>query len=217
MTDCFSRIKNTRFIAILRHIGPEYMKKAAEALYNGGVRVFEVTFDPADPDTEKKTAESISVIKETYGDLVSAGAGTVLTLSNLYCAKNAGAEFAVSPVTDEKIICAAKENGMLSVPGAYTPNEIVNAYRLGGDIIKIFPVLPDGEAYLKNVISPLPHIPFIVTGGINPDTVEKFLSLGPVAVAAGASIITKADCEAGNYGRITDLALAHTSVCSGKR
>ena len=98
---------------------------------------------------------------------------------------------------------------MLSVPGAYTPTEIMNAYQLGADVVKIFPILPDGEAYLKNVISPLSHIPFMITGGINPDTIEKFLATGPVAVAAGATIVTKDLVERGDYDTIRENARKH--------
>ena len=103
---------------------------------------------------------------------------------------------------------------MLSIPGAYTPTEIVQAWKLGADVIKIFPILPDGEGYLKNVISPLSHIPFMVTGGINPDTIEKFLATGPVAVAAGASIVTRELVEKGDFDTIRENARRHTEKIS---
>ena len=93
---------------------------------------------------------------------------------------------------------------MLSIPGAYTPTEIVNAYDMGADIVKIFPVAPHEVGYLRNVMSPLSHIPFIPTGGINPDTVEEFLKTGAVAVAAGATIVTKDLAEQGDWETITN-------------
>lgn len=210
---CFERIRENRFILIMRRIGAEYVSDAAKALYEGGVRAYEVCFDPSDPDSVKNVQKSIETIKTLYGGSVSVGAGTVLSPDGVDAAAEAGAEFIVAPNTDPDVIGRTKERGLVSVPGAYTPTEIVNAYKAGGDLIKIFPILPDGEAYLKNVISPLSHIPFIVTGGIRPDTVKKFLDCGPVAVAAGASIITNADCASGEYEKITRLAKAHTEVC----
>ena len=206
------RIKQKRFIVILRHIPAQYAARAAQALYDGGCRVFEVTFDPSDPDTYRETAEILRTIRAALGGDISVGAGTVLDTKMAEVAYQAGAEFLVAPNTDLDVISFAKAHGMLAVPGAFTPTEIQNAWKAGADAVKIFPILPDGEAYLKNVISPLSHIPFLVTGGITPDTIEKFLKFSPVAVAAGASIITKELCEKGDFAKITELALRHTQV-----
>ena len=202
-------VKKHRFIAILRHIEPKYIKKAAQALYDGGIRLFEITFDPCSASTEEDTAYCISEIYNMFGNKVSVGAGTVLSVEYAKAAYEAGAQFIVSPNTDADVIEYTRSVGMLSIPGAYTPTEIMNAYRLGADIVKIFPVLPDGEKYLKNVVSPLSHIPFIVTGGINPDTIEKFMEIGPVALAAGATMVTKEMCEKGEFDKITLLAKKH--------
>ena len=106
---------------------------------------------------------------------------------------------------------------MLSMPGAYTPTEIMNAYRLGADIVKIFPILPDGEAYLKTIVSPLPHVPFVVTGGVNPDTIEKFMKIGPVALAAGVTMITKEMCEKGEFDKVADLTRQHVEAVERAR
>lgn len=203
-------LKKHRFVGILRHIAPQYALKAARAMYEGGIRIFEVTFDPSDPNTEQVTGGIIRTLRESFGEDVSVGAGTVLCVAYAQAAYDAGAEFIVAPNTDPQVIAFTKARGMLSIPGAYTPTEIMNAYNLGADVVKIFPILPDAEAYLKNVISPLSHIPFMITGGINPDTIEKFLATGPVAVAAGATIVTKDLVEQGDYATITENARRHT-------
>jgi len=203
-------LKKHRFVGILRHIAPQYALKAARAMYEGGIRIFEVTFDPSDPNTEQVTGGIIRTLRESFGEDVSVGAGTVLCVAYAQAAYDAGAEFIVAPNTDPQVIAFTKARGMLSIPGAYTPTEIMNAYNLGADVVKIFPILPDAEAYLKNVISPLSHIPFMITGGINPDTIEKFLATGPVAVAAGATIVTKELVERGDYATITENARRHT-------
>ena len=202
-------IKENKFIAIFRHIPKEYAKEAARAIYDGGVRIFEITFNPSSETTIEDTKEIIRTVKETLGDIVSVGAGTVLNLEFAKAAHEAGAEFLVSPCTKPEVIRYAKENGMLSIPGAYTPTEIVNAYDMGADIVKVFPVLPDEVKYLKNVMSPLSHIPFIPTGGINPDTVAEFMAAGAVAVAAGATVVTKELVTAGDFATITENARRH--------
>ena len=204
-------LKKHRFVGILRHIPPQRALEAAKAMYDGGIHIFEITFDPSCNTTTEETCGMISQIRKYFGSDVSVGAGTVLTVETAEAAYQAGAEFIVAPCTNADVIRYTKEKGMLSIPGAYTPTEIMTAYELGADIVKIFPILPDGEAYLKNVISPLSHIPFMITGGINPNTIEKFLATGPVAVAAGATIVTKELVEKGDFETIRQNALAHTS------
>lgn len=98
---------------------------------------------------------------------------------------------------------------MLAIPGAYTPSEIVKAYKLGADMVKIFPVLPHQIDYVKVVSSPLSHIAFMVTGGVNQDTAADFLNAGAVAVAAGASIIKPELVSQKNWNEISRLAEAH--------
>ena len=202
-------LKKHRFVGILRHIPQDKALEAAKAMYDGGIRIFEVTFDPSREDTCRETGAIIRCLRENFGADVGVGAGTVLSVEFAQAAWEAGAEFIVAPNTNPAVIAFTKEKGMLSVPGAYTPTEIMNAYQLGADVVKIFPILPDGEAYLKNVISPLSHIPFMITGGINPDTIEKFLATGPVAVAAGATIVTKDLVERGDFDTIRENARKH--------
>ena len=203
-------MKKYRFVGILRHIAPQYAAKAAQAMYDGGIRIFEVTFNPSAETTIADTKKIISDIKEMFGAEVSVGAGTVLTVEFAKAAYEAGAEFIVAPCTDPEVMAYTKEMGMLSIPGAYSPTEIMQAYKMGADVVKIFPIGPNDEAYLKNVISPLSHSPFMITGGINPDTIEKFLATGPVAVAAGATIVTKDLVEQGAWAQITENARRHT-------
>ncbi len=202
-------LKKHRFVGILRHIRPEVALPAAQAMYDGGIRIFEITFDPSRDTTVQETGAIIRQLRAHFGADVSIGAGTVLSVEYVQAAWEAGAQFIVAPNTDEQVIAFTKEKGMLSIPGAYTPTEIMRAYQLGADVVKIFPILPDAEGYLKNVIAPLSHIPFMVTGGINPDTVEKFLSLGAAALAAGVTIVTPELAENGQWDTIRENARRH--------
>ena len=207
-------IQKHRFIAILRHIPLHTIEGVTRALYKGGIRIIEVTFNPSNPNTIEETKAIIKAVKAQYGDEISVGAGPVITEEFARAAHEAGAECLVSPCTKEHIIAYAKKNGMLSIPGAYTPTEIMNAYDMGADIVKVFPVAPNEVGYLKNVMSPLSHIPFIPTGGINPDTVEAFLATGAVAVAAGATIVTKELAEKGDWETIQTNAKRHAELAA---
>lgn len=202
-------LKKHRFVGIMRHIRPEVALAAAKAMYEGGIRIFEITFDPSRETTVEETGGIIRQLREYFGDDVSVGAGTVLTVDYAKAAWEAGAQFIVAPNTDEQVISFTKEKGMVSIPGAYTPTEIMRAYQLGADVVKIFPILPDAEAYLKNVISPLSHIPFMVTGDINPNTIEKFLATGATALAAGVTIVNPELADSGDFDTIRENARRH--------
>lgn len=204
--DALSFIKQERFIALARHVPLEAMPELVRALHHGGVRILEVTFDPCDPETLLKTRKAIEITRDSG---MLAGAGTVLSVEMAEAAHAAGASFALSPDTNAQVIRRTKELGMLSIPGAYTPTEIVNAYALGADIVKLFPILPHQVDYVKVVMSPLAHIPFMVTGGVNPDTAAAFLAAGALAVAAGASL-TKPDLlRSKNWAEISRIANLH--------
>ena len=206
-------LREQRFIAILRHIPVKGIEQVADALYAGGIRIFEVTFDPSSPTTVADTQAIIRTIRARLGDGISVGAGTVINVDFVRAAHEAGAEFIVSPCTKEDVITETRARGMLSIPGAYTPTEILHAYEAGADIVKVFPVAPHEVGYLRNVMSPLSHIPFIPTGGINPDTAAEFLATGAVAVAAGATVVTQALAEAGDYATIEENARRHVAAC----
>ena len=95
------------------------------------------------------------------------------------------------------------------MPGAFTPTEILAAYEMGADIVKVFPILPEDVRLLQVTMSPLSHIPFITTGGVNPETAPKFLAIGATAVAAGATIANRQMAESGDFEQIYQNAKAH--------
>lgn len=207
--DLFNFIKQEKFIALARFVPPEAMEKVAEALYNGGVRLFEIPFNPSRKNTIEETKESIKAARRAAGGKLAIGAGTVVSIDFLEAAYEAGASFIVSPNTNINIISRTKELGLLSIPGAYTPTEIQSAYDAGADIVKVFPITVNDIPYLKNIMTPLSHIPFITTGGVNQDTAAAFLEAGAIAVAAGASIVKPELVREGNYAEITRLAKMH--------
>lgn len=208
-------IKNHRFIAILRNVPLEKTKKTVKALYEGGIRIFEVTYNPSKEDTIYTVNKTFEIIK-MLGDDISLCAGTVVKEEFVYAAKEAGVKCIVSPNSDEKIIKLTKELGLFSIPGAYTPTEIMNAYGWGADLVKIFPILPDNINYLKTVISPLSHIPFITTGGVRIDNAVDFLNCGAAAVAAGATLITPESLANDDYEAIKENAKKFTELCRCK-
>ena len=101
---------------------------------------------------------------------------------------------------------------MASIPGAMTPSEIKRAYALGADIVKLFPADDLGYHYIQNLNGPLPHIPIMATGGVNPETIPEFLSRGMVAVGTGITIFRPDLVATEDYEGIKALAAAHIAA-----
>ncbi|MGN0492314.1 MAG: bifunctional 4-hydroxy-2-oxoglutarate aldolase/2-dehydro-3-deoxy-phosphogluconate aldolase, partial [Acutalibacteraceae bacterium] len=180
--------------------------------YKGGARIFEITFDPSDPDTVNKTCGVISGIKQELGDEVLAGAGTAIYPEYIKAAYEAGGEFAFSPNTDPGLIKLTKSLGMVSIPGAFTPSECMTALNAGADFVKLFPITVNDIGYLKNIVSPLSQMKFICTGGVNPDTIKAFFDAGAIGVGTGASVFRKDLVDTKNYAEITALTKEHIEI-----
>ena len=194
------RLKETKLMVLARGVEKDFLVKAVCAIADAGVTVFESTFDHRRADCVSENAEKIAALVAALGGRMAIGAGTVLTVEEVRAAHDAGATFIVSPDTDADVIAETKRLGMASIPGAMTPTEIKRAYALGADIVKLFPADDLGYHYIQNLKGPLPHIPLMATGGVNPQTIPEFLSRGILAVGTGITIfrpdlVAARDCE----------------------
>ena len=201
-------VLDKKIIAIIRGMDPEVCVKLAEAFYAGGIDMIEVTFNQAKPEEFYKTADAIRAIREKFAGKVMVGAGTVITMEQLKMAADAGAQYIISPSVDVEIIKKTVEMGLVSMPGAMTPSEIVTAYQAGASFVKVFPIGDLGASYLKALKAPLSHIPLLAVGGVNPDNVADFIKAGAVGAGVGGNLTNKAWSAAGEYDKITAVAAA---------
>lgn len=202
-------ILEEKLVVLFRRVPLDKMADLARALVRGGVKLLEVTFDQEAQDPAALYAESLQIVREAVGDDLCLGAGTVLTLDQVRAAKEAGATFILAPNTNKNVIELTRELGMVSIPGAMTPSEIVDAWDYGADIVKLFPADDLGYHYIWNIRGPLPHIPLIATGGVNPQTIPEFLKHGVNAVGTGVSIVNRDMLNAGDFASIEALAREH--------
>ncbi len=207
-----SFILQEKLMVLFRRVPVEKMGALAKALVRGGVTLLEITFDQEAADPAALFQESIRTVREAVGDGLCLGAGTVLTPEQVRAAKEAGAQFIIAPNSDPAIIALTKELGMVSIPGAMTPSEIVGAWNAGADIVKLFPADDLGYHYIWNIRGPLPHIPLMATGGVNPETIPEFLSRGIHAVGTGVSIINREMLDNDDYTGIEELARRHVQA-----
>ncbi|MBD0866507.1 MAG: bifunctional 4-hydroxy-2-oxoglutarate aldolase/2-dehydro-3-deoxy-phosphogluconate aldolase [Rhodobacteraceae bacterium] len=171
----------------------------AKALVAGGLPVLEVTL------RTPEALQAITAMSEVDGSYV--GAGTVLTPDEVKAAQSAGATFAVSPGATDTLLDACEAVGLPMLPGAATASEAMRLYERGYDMLKFFPAEASGGApALRALAAPLPKIFFCPTGGVGPANAETYLTLPNVACAGGSWVAPADLMEAGQWGKITELA-----------
>ena len=197
---------DTMIVAIIRGFEPDVCLRLAEAYFKGGINMVEVTFNQKYPRTWKDTAAAIKAIKDTFNDSVMVGAGTVLTEEQLKICEDAGGEFMVTPNVNTSLIRKCVADGLMAMPGALTPTEAVEAYNAGAKYVKIFPAGILGPGYVKAIMAPLSHIPFLAVGGISPDNVADFIKAGCAGAGVGGNLTNKDWIKAGEWDKITAIA-----------
>ncbi|MBF0718227.1 bifunctional 4-hydroxy-2-oxoglutarate aldolase/2-dehydro-3-deoxy-phosphogluconate aldolase [Mammaliicoccus sciuri] len=201
--DTLQTIQETKLIAILRNAKPNDILPIVETLYKAGIRTIEVTMN------SPKALESIALISNEMKGKVVVGAGTVLDAESARLAILSGATFILSPTVDKETIRMSKKYGAVSIPGAMTPTEILEAYEYGGDIIKVFPTTSLGPEYIKDLQGPLPHIPLLPTGGVSIDNVTDFIKAGAVGVGLGSALVnTKVETNKAYFEELEQKAQA---------
>lgn len=175
-----AEIYRTKIIAVLRESDAGVCFEKSARLAEGGVTTLEVTWTtPGAAGIVKKLAEA---------KLGLPGAGSIRTVAQAEEAVGSGAEFLVSPVLVRPVAEWARARGIVYMPGALTPNEILESWDLGGRPVKVFPCgAVGGPAYLKSVLAPLPDLELVPTGGVSLDNMKAYLDAGAKAVGLGDS------------------------------
>ncbi len=206
MTDTLRILLEEKIVAILRGIPEGAIQPVAEALAAGGIRCLEVTFDQSSQARTEKTLHAIRLLRETMGDRLCIGAGTVMSAKQVQQAYDAGAQYIISPNTNEAVIRRTKELGLVSIPGAMTPSEIDYACRCGADIVKLFPADILGLAYIKAVLAPMRHVRLMATGGITLENGTAFLAAGSAGLGIGSCLVDKNLIAMGRFDEMTEVA-----------
>lgn len=193
-------IKKTGIIAIVRGTKEEEIISLAQALYAGGIKAIEVTCNTPG------YLEMIRTLVGTLGDKMTIGAGTVLSPAAAQMVMDAGASFVLAPDLNPAVVQLVHQNQKLAIPGVTTPTEVMSAYRLGVDVVKLFPAGPLGAAYVKNLRGPFHNLAIIAVGGINLANIGGFVEAGAVAFGIGGELIDKQALATGNYAAITEKA-----------
>lgn len=184
--DLLKRFEDCGIIPVVALDKVEDALPLAKSLLNGGIDVCEITFrtDCAE--------EAIKQMSEQYPEML-VGAGTVINTDQVIKAHEAGAKFIVSPGFNKEVVNKTKELGMLSLPGAVTPSEIMEVINSELEVVKFFPAGNyGGLKTLKSLSGPFNKIKFMPTGGANIDNLEEYLNFDKI-LSVGGSWICKSD------------------------
>jgi 2-dehydro-3-deoxyphosphogluconate aldolase / (4S)-4-hydroxy-2-oxoglutarate aldolase len=172
-----------KVVAVIRMTDAARIIHVIESIERGGVKAIEITMSVPD---------AVGIIRRVAAHRNSGvliGAGTVLDAETAAAVIEAGADFVVSPVTDFPTIQECGRRGVLVAPGAFTPTEILNAWKEGADIVKVFPATSLGPKYFKDLKGPLPHIRLMPTGGVRLENARDFIDAGACCVGIGAALL----------------------------
>ena len=186
-------------IPVVRTTDADQAIKVADALQRGGAPIIEITM------SVPGALKVLEALSKTVSDGVMLGAGTVLDAETARLAILAGAQFIVAPTLDAGTIKMCNRYAKVVIPGALTPTEILQAWEMGADFVKVFPAdAVGGPDYIKAIKAPLPQVALVPTGGVDIHTAPEFIKAGATAVAAGSSLIDKKILAEGAYDKLVE-------------
>lgn len=207
-----NHIRQLALVPVVRATSADQAMHAIDAIKEGGVDVLEITM------TVPGAIRVIEQVAERYQKDAIVGAGTVLDPETARACILAGAKFIVSPSLNSETIALCRRYGVLVMPGALTPTEVVAAWQAGADLVKVFPCSAlGGASYLKALKAPLPQIELIPTGGVSLKTVADFLKAGASALGVGNDLVDAAAMKAGNFAELTSRARAFADAVRDAR
>jgi 2-dehydro-3-deoxyphosphogluconate aldolase/(4S)-4-hydroxy-2-oxoglutarate aldolase len=207
----FQSIADSGVVAVIRAPSKDILPDLTRALLAGGVAGIEVTM------STPKAIEGIELLADTLGDQAAIGVGTVLDAATARDAIAAGAQFVVSPIFDESIVETTRRYGKISIPGGFTPTEILRAWTAGADVVKVFPATVLGPGYLKDLLAPIPQLKLTPTGGVDAKNAGEWIKAGAMFVGAGSSLVTKDAMAKKDWAAITATAKAFVEAVKAAR
>lgn len=198
MDETLKFFEENKFVTAIRTSSHEDADEMLKAVTAGGIKIVEITM------TIPQATRLIENWVKQEGLLV--GAGTVTDGEMAQRAINAGARFLASHYTDHDVVSVAKNNNVFLIQGAVTPTEAFNAWQLGVDLVKVYPVHSyGGPAFIKALKGPLPFVKFMASGDITLENAFEYLKYA-CAVSLNQAFFDKALVRSNNWPEITERA-----------
>lgn len=187
------RVEELGLLAVLRGPSPELTVAMVDALVENGVLGIEITY------STPNAPEVVEALDTKYGERILLGMGTLTEPQHVEQAQAAGARFIVSPHCEIELAKLMAASGLATMIGALTPSEVMQAHKLGADVVKIFPGSLGGPSYMKGLRGPFPHIKMMPTGGVSVANIADWFAAGAVAVGAGSDLCPPAWAREGRF------------------
>tara|TARA_Y100000991_G_scaffold93803_1_gene70753 strand:- start:1205 stop:1846 length:642 start_codon:yes stop_codon:yes gene_type:complete len=183
MTAFFSAIEKHPLVAILRGIKPTEVVDVAEILIEKDFKIIEIPLNSPDP------IRSIELLTHYFENHAIIGAGTVLDEASIRSIAEAGAKLVVMPNGNGIVVKAAKDRGLIAIPGIATPSEAFAMIEAGADALKLFPAEGIPPSVLKAMKAVLPStVPILPVGGITPEKMNDYLKAGAIGFGLGSAL-----------------------------
>jgi len=205
------RIEELGIVPAVRVSSSEDALFAAEAVSRGGIAIVEVTLTV--PDAH----QVISHLIQNAPDVI-VGAGGVSDVETARRCLDAGAKFLTTDGLDPEIVNFAAKESVVIIPGTLTPSEVMKAWKMGPDFVKVVPCAQvGGDSYIRALKAMFPHVPLIAAGGVNQQTASGFILAGAIALGIGAELIPREAIRRRQPDRIAELARRFTGFVSSAR
>jgi 2-dehydro-3-deoxyphosphogluconate aldolase/(4S)-4-hydroxy-2-oxoglutarate aldolase len=209
----FERLNSACVVAVLVIDRVQDAVPVAEALLSGGVTAMELTL---------RTPAALDALREVKRSLpqMLAGIGTVVAPDQVKQAVDAGAEFAVAPGMNVRVVETALQAGLPFAPGVCTPSDIERALEFNRRLLKFFPAEPSGGlAYLRSIAAPYAPlgIKYIPLGGLTVTNMADYLRDPAVGGIGGSWLAPRDVIRSGDWPRITAAAREAIAVRDAAR
>jgi 2-dehydro-3-deoxyphosphogluconate aldolase / (4S)-4-hydroxy-2-oxoglutarate aldolase len=206
-----SRIRDIGIIPAVRTSSTEDALFAADAVSRGGIPIVEVELTV--PEAHKVISHLVQNVPE-----VIVGAGSVSEVETARRCLDAGAKFLTSDGLDPEIVNFALKAEVVVIPGTLTPSEVMRAWKLGPDFVKVVPCAQvGGDSYIRALKAMFPNVPLIAAGGVNQQTASNFILAGAMALGIGTELIPREAIRMRQPDRIAELARRFTAFVSSAR
>jgi len=207
-----TRIRALGLVPVVRAQSAEEASQAIDAIRAGGIDVLEVTMTVPD------AVPLIAQVARRFGADAVIGAGTVLDAETARACILAGAQFVVTPTLKAETIACCRRYGVPVLPGALTPTEVLTAWEMGADMVKVFPCSAlGGASYIKALKAPLPQVELVPTGGVNLETAAEFIKAGASALGLGSDLVDLKALREGNAASVTERARKLVAIVQAAR
>lgn len=206
-----SRIEEIGIIPTIRVSAIEDAVFAAEAVSRGGIPIVEVILKAAE------ASRVIAALVQKLPDVI-VGAGGSLDLDEARRCLDAGAHFLASDGFEPDLVNFASQEDVVVIPGVLTPSEVIKAWKLGPDFVKVVPCAQvGGDTYIRALKAMFPQIPLIAAGGVNQQTASGFILAGAMALGIGAGLIPREAIRMRQQDRIAELARRYIGFVNSAR